>query len=217
MTNTFNVLVPCGIGCPCENTPDGSNTQYYTLQSYGTAPVTLDEMKVYLNIPAANTLFDAVITDLIETCTQWGESYTGMDFRLNTWKLQQDCFQLGIGVRRKTVVIDSVVVTYLDESDQPIIVDEAIYYTVNQQQHSMIILNPNQDWPIDTSERQQIITVDFDSDLETRYSERVLTAIKRHVAYMFENRGDCGDCGACAGNDQSGAAGIYNQFRIVRI
>ena len=64
-------------------------SQIYELVSFGTSPVSLDKMKTFLKI--TNDSEDDLIKALIDSATQWGEKYTGREFRANKWN-RRDSF-----------------------------------------------------------------------------------------------------------------------------
>ena len=65
-------------------------SQIYTLVSFGVSPVSLSEMKIFLK--SEDTAEDTLIQALIDSATEFGEKYTGREFRTNQWKLLLDSF-----------------------------------------------------------------------------------------------------------------------------
>jgi len=191
------------------------NYQLYEMITAGTSPVSLADMKTYLGVTTA--AFDALLQTLIDSCTAWGQSYTSRDFTDNAYTLLIDEFEDRISVRRNPIdTIDSVkhsVATVFDTT-----VATTVFYLKRGVQLSEILLLPDQEWPTDGLDIEQGIEISFTTKaIPVNQLDMAINAIKRHVAFMFENRGDCGDCGSCAGAEASGAIPIYDLFRIPRI
>ena len=73
----------------------------YELSDGGDLPINLKEAKDYLKIDGGTD--NQVIQDLLATAVQFGEGYTGRDFRVNTWLLYVDCFEDRILLRKTQV------------------------------------------------------------------------------------------------------------------
>ena len=65
-------------------------TQFYELISEAASPVDLATMKSYMKV--TSTSDDVLIQQLIDSATQWGENYTGRDFRVKSWRVFLDGF-----------------------------------------------------------------------------------------------------------------------------
>ena len=203
-----------------ESSSDNStpaNYQLYELITQGASPVTVSEMKIYLGLPASSTAFDTLLDELIDACTSWGEAYTSRDFRDNQYELYLDCFEQRLSVRRNPIdTIDSV--KYSVATNYDTTVTSSVYYLKNGVQLSEILLLPDQDWPTDGLDIEQGIQITFTTKaVNISMLDQAIVAIKRHVAFMFSNRGDCGDCGSCAGGDAANVEVLYNLFRIARV
>ena len=202
------------------NSTDNStlkNYQLYTPVSFGASPVSLDDMKTYLAIPLTNTTQDDFVQNLIDACTYWGMDYTGREFMVNEYTLTEDYFETRSSIRRNPVdTIDSV--KYTDTNGDEQTVDSSWYYLKNGVQLSEMLLDSKYDWPDDVIEREQSIVIQFKTKaIPENKLAMAIAAIKRHVAYMFANRGDCGECGDCSGADAANVEFLYNMFRIARI
>ena len=193
-------------------------TDVYTLVTPGAVPVSLTEMKAYMKVTSASD--DTLITSMLASATTWGENYTGREFRANTWQLLKDVFEDRICILRDPVATITFV-KHLVLSVQETVA-ASVYYLKKNVQNSEILLNEDQDWPDDTDDREQVIEIEFVTE-SYRDVDAIATAIKRHVAFWYKNRGDCGGSGSGAGcscGDAAKGAGvtmIYDQFRIVRV
>ena len=196
--------------------------QLYNLISSAVSPVDLATAKAWLKVPG--TADDAIIQTLISSATEYGEKYTGRDFRVKQWELLIDYFPERICLRRDPVdIINSVNHLVLDT---PVTVPSADYYLKKLVQSSEVLLLGDAEWPTDTDDREQAITINFDTKAYYCINE-IVNAILTHVAYLYTNRGDCSEGGALAGvssfdslfnsGAKSGANSLYNQFRIPRV
>lgn len=186
------------------------NTAVYQLVSAAASPVSLAEMKSYLKI--TSTADDALIQVMIDSATEWGEKYTGRDFRAINWDLLLDCFTDRIPLRRDPV--DTITTVKHLVSGSLVTVPAAVYFLKTLVQSSEILLNEDQVWPTDTDDREQAIEIRF---VTTGYrcQDSIELAIRRTVAFWYRNRGDCSDCKTAS--DKSGATIIYDGFRISRV
>ncbi len=209
--------------------------QVYELISFGVSPVTLADMKTFLKI--TNTAEDTLLQTFIDSATQWGEKYTGREFRANQWELLLDSFsdfgnsskqfhveyegislfQAAIETERIELKRDPVdivnSITHLIDA-APVTVTNTDYYLKKLTQSSEILLFDDKDWPTDTDDREQAIKVTFTTKAYRCLSE-IINAIKLHVSNLYTNRGDCPD--SDNSGKESGATMFYDQFRIQRI
>lgn len=187
-----------------------SNYQLYELVTAGTPPVLLADMKKYLGI--TNTMSDVLIDELINTCTAWGQDYTAREFTDNTYTLKLDEFDTRLCVRRNPIATITSIKYVV--SAALVTVASTVYYLKKGVQQSEILLMPDQSWPTDGDDIEQGIVIEFITEaINANKLAMAVSAIKRHVAWMFENRGDCAEDAA----ERSGAESIYNNFRIARV
>lgn len=183
----------------------------YELVAYAASPVLLATAKSYMRV--TSTTDDAFIQSLIDTVTAWSESYTGRQFRENTWQLLLDEFADRIDIN-KTPIKEITSITHI-VSGVPVIVDASTYYLKQLTQLGEVLLVDGQDWPTNTDEREQAIVVYFTTKAYTRALDRFSQAVLMFVTYLYENRGDCScDSGSASA---SGASLILGQFRIDRV
>jgi len=186
------------------------DTKIYKRVSLVASPVSLSAMKSYLKI--TTTADDLLIQAMIDTATEWGENYTGRDFRAITWDLLLDKFTDRIELRRDPV--DSITTVKHLVSGSLVTVPSATYYLKKLAQSSEILLNENKEWPIDTDNREQVIEIRFITE-GYQNQESIINAIKRTVAFWYRNRGDCPDVKAAING--AGVTIILDQFRISRV
>ena len=187
-------------------------TGVYRLVTPGQLPLTTSQARDFLRIDDACD--EDLLLGLIRAAVQWGEKYTRRDFRVNRWSLTLDCFPDRILLRRDPVV-SLVSITYLDGDDVSAVVPPTDYYLKPGVGTSEVLPTPDGDgWPTDVSDLEGSIVVLFDSG-PTRCGDLVLQALRQHVAYLYENRGDCPSTGEAA--DLSGARALYALVRVPRI
>ncbi len=186
------------------------NVAVYQQVSVTASPVSLTVMKSYLKI--TTTADDALIQSMIDAATEWGEKYTGRDFRAITWDLLLDCFTDRIELRRDPV--DTITTVKHLVSGSLVTVPADVYYLKKLVQSSEVLLNEDKEWPTDTDNREQVIEIRFVTE-GYRCQESIIDAIERMVAFWYRNRGDCPDANSAA--TLSGVTIIYNQFRISRV
>ena len=187
-----------------------TNRAIYKRVSVATSPVLLAAMKSYLKI--TTTSDDTLIQSMIDAATEWGEKYTGRDFRAITWDLLLDCFTDRIELRRDPVASITTVKHLV--SGSLVTVASTVFYLKKLVQSSEILLNEDQEWPTNTDNREQAIEIRFVTE-GFECQDSIIDAIRRHVAFWYRNRGDCPDVKNSAKN--AGVTPIYDQFRISRV
>ena len=185
-------------------------SDFYKLKTAGASPLSVADAKAFMKVTSASE--DTLITALINTATEFGENYTGREFRANTWILYLDEFATRIGIRKSPVATITSIKHLV--SDILTAVSDATYYLKKFAICSEILLVSGSDWPTNTDDREQAIEIEFVTESYYRSAE-ILQALKLHVSFLYVNRGDC-SCDSSSAKE-SGASLIYDQFRIPRI
>ncbi len=185
--------------------------QTYILTLAGDLPVDLPTMKSCLKV--TTTADDDFITALLEASTSYVEKILhGRQIRVNKYDLLLDEFPERIPLNKDPVKTVEEITRLVGEI--PTAVDPATYYLKRLQQGSEILLQPDQAWPTDQDIGiEHAITVTFKTT-EHACTVIAMSAIKRHVTYMYENRGDCDPEDAEDGFKKSGAAGLLAPMSI---
>lgn len=176
--------------------------------------VPLVDVKAWLKVSGA--VQDAEITALIESATLTGERITKRDFINKTYKTFRDIFSdspssygnfaplIPVGNRpsnlseielRKSKLQTVNSVKYL-VNDILTTVDTSVYYATEEFDFSALALVDGQSWPTDIDNRRQAVVIEFVAGYgaaNTDVPGDIKTAIKKHVASAFVNRGDCDD------------------------
>ncbi len=186
------------------------DTKVYKRVSVAASPVDLATMKSYLKI--TTTTDDTLIQSMIDAATEWGEKYTGRDFRAITWDLLLDKFTDRIELRRDPVASITKVERLV--SGSLVAVASTVFYLKKLVQSSEILLNEDKEWPTDADNREQVVQIQFVTE-GFQCQDSIIDAIERIVAFWYRNRGDCRDSREAA--RQTGATIILDQFRISRV
>ena len=203
---------------------------YYALTAPGTVPVTVTVAKSYLKIPATNTTDDELLVTYLAAASDFAEKYTGRELRANTWTLFLDAFADRICLRRDPVATITSV-RYFDQTHPTSVqqtVAASVYYLKQGVQFSEVLVVPDEEYPdgstdaLTVSEREHSIEILFVTEAH-RCLDQAKIGILRHVAFLYENRGDCdpgAEGGAGSSSDaaaRSGATILYDQIRISRV
>ena len=200
-------------------------SDFYELTDPGTVPVTVSEAKSYLKIPPNVTADDDLLTIFLAAASDFAEKYTGRELRDNDWTLFLDAF---IPVRiclRRDPVASIASVKFFDQTTPTSVqqtVPTSTYYLKKGVQASEVLLQPDQEWPdgstpaLTVNEREHSIEVAFLTEAH-RCLDQAKLGILRHVAFLYENRGDCDPADSADSAKKSGASILYDQIRISRV
>lgn len=156
------------------------------LETRAASPVTLSDVKPWLRIEHNDE--DTVLLALIDACTQAAEDYVARDLRANTWRYYLDLFSEGLLVPREVETIDEVARLV---SGTYTAIDPATYFLERSVWDAIVWLAEDQEWPTDGDSRPQCVRIEFTARVVEPLPP-ITQAILRHIAYLFENRGDCG-------------------------
>lgn len=179
--------------------------------SHGTIPIKLEVAKDHLKV--TGQVDDALITGLLTDIATYAESETGRSYRTNTWTLLLDTFVDRICLR-KSPVASITSIKYL-VSDSLVTIATSVYYLKKSRGFSEILLSDDQSWPTDMDTIEHGIEIIFVTDVD-REVERAKTAMLKHLANLYQNRGDYNVSDSAK---QSGAKALYDQpgMKIVRV
>lgn len=185
----------------------------YELITPGVNPISLKDAKAYLK--QDSDVDDTVIRLLLTSVIQYAENYTGRDFRTNIWKLFLDEFEDRICLRKSPINTIGLIQYTLSGTLTTIV--NTVYYLKKGPQWSEVLLLDEQEWPTDGDDvettNEHTIEITFTTGIVSFISE-AKTAILHHLAFYYQNRGDCT---AKEAAKNSGADEMYDHFRIARI
>lgn len=199
---------------------------WYEQTDTGPPPLDLDYVREYLKCPPA--LDNGFVSNLIKMTTQYGEAFTGREFRANNYTLWLDDFKSRITLRRSPVDTVTSVNRLVNDVTTPVAASD--YYLKKGSRYSEVLLKSSGTgaWPTDQDDIEHSISIIF---VTAAYPNASVyqTAMLKHIAFAYENRGDTtvpigstseramGGMLGYEGALASGAIGLYQQIRIPRI
>ena len=165
--------------------------EYILLTDSAIEPISLSEVKTHLRIDTND--YDNILTPLIKTARNLAESYTGRDFINKTWELYLDSFQSGLELKKTKLqsitsfqyILNNVLITF----------DSSKYYFTKSENYSKIYLKSSESFP-SFDDIKQAIKITFVSGYGATTNDipqGLKNALLNHIAYLFENAGDCSD------------------------
>lgn len=188
---------------------------YYLKKATGEIPVSLKQAKSYLKLPLEVDADDDFLTLAIEAASDFAEGYVRRELRANEWELYLDAFEDRIGIRRHPIAtIDEV--AYM-ASGSFTVVSSSVYYLKPATQAYEILLNDDEEWPDEDliDDREHVVKITFTTEAHPKLPQ-IKLGILRHVAWLYENRGDC-DVKSADAAELSGATHLYDQIRVSRV
>ena len=182
-------------------------------------PISLQRVRSYLKLKSSAD--DDLLNILIAQATDFAEKFTRRVFISRNFETFRDFFPQycnsegyylcgdipgwgssistvgsNLGFEIRVSPLESITsIAYLKENVSTL-VDPSIYYSTRENDYSEILTLPNQVWPQDADKRLQAITISFIVGYginETAVPIWVKEGILQHIAFMYENRGDCVD------------------------
>lgn len=190
----------------------------------GTAPLSTADARSFLK--QDSTADDTRIAGMILAATEYAEGFVGRDVRANTYELLLDAFEARIALPRTPVASITSVSNLV--SGSWVAADAASFYLKNGPWCAEVILKAGYDWPTDTDDLEHAVRVIFVTAACAQTSV-IVEGIQRHVAALYQDRGDVGTVSLNAGPDGqtryvvaelaklSGAEAIYAPFTIPRL
>ena len=155
-------------------------------------PVTFDEARNYLRVDDNDE--ETLITNLITVATQSSENFTNRLFMRQTAKARYDWFPPEILLPRSPVQSVSSI-TYITTTGGTSTLATTAYQVDTKSEPARVMPTASSSWPSVKQDTYNPITITFvagyataTTDLATKVPDGLKTAIKWHVAQMFENR-----------------------------
>lgn len=204
-------------------------------------PVTVDELKEHLRIPAGDTSEDGVLGDMIAEAREEIEQAAGMALITQTWRLAIDQWPSGHqswwdGVRqghmnqihgpesashltlpRYPLLSVSSVKTYDDDDAETVVVIADVFNVDTISRPGRMTLKGGATWPSAMRSSNAILieyTAGYGPDA-TDVPAPLRRAVKVMASYLYSHRGD--GCDPIEAMKQSGAAAVVNRYRTHRI
>ena len=147
-------------------------TYRYDLTENGDLPISLTQAKDYLKVD--NAIDNSIIQDLLATAVQFGERYTGVDYRIKTWALVTDCFEERILLRKSQIATVTSVKYLVGLAPVQVTIATTIWYLKKGRQFSEILLKDGQAWPTDLWSNESGVEIIFKTEVP-RYIEEYKT------------------------------------------
>lgn len=194
-----------------------------TRTTNGLPPLSTADARLFLKQDSSAD--DPRISGMVLAATEYAEAFTGRELRANTYQLLLDAFEDRIELPRTPVASVSAVEYLL--ADVWTAVSAGGYYLKNGPWCAEVLLKGTAEWPTDVDEIEHCVRVAFVT-AACAQTPFLVEGIQRHVAALYQDRGDVGQVASNAGPDGqtryvvaelaklSGAEAIYQTCSIPR-
>lgn len=154
------------------------------VSTIGAEPVSLIEAKAQLNIDAADTTWDSIITSLIPVVREVAENETQRTLRLGTYELTLDGLR-NIIVLPANPLVEVVSITYKDDNDAVQTVDPADYDVVTGDKGRVYV-----DTEASPKSGHDAVTITFKAGYATaaEVPRKTWQGMQFTLSHFFENR-----------------------------
>lgn len=211
------------VGVPTPNRRQSQPFTYIAQTTPSTLPVTLEEAKQQLNILTTDTTHDASLTLMIEAARDAFQKYTNR-ILINTQFLTYFDYFVQVFELRRSKLVSIETFQYLNTSLDWTDFDSSIYYVTDEEGYSRIIIDDPTTFPSDKADRVQSVKVVFTAgygESETDIPTEIRLALLTHVAYLFNDRGDCscdeGSMSSWMSSLPTTVRRVYNNYRISQL
>jgi hypothetical protein len=130
---------------------------------------------------------DAIIQKIIEGVAIFAERHTGRELRTNSWLAYANEFQSCFEIRRTPIAnIESV--QYIS-SGEALTISSTVYEIDRSGMYPILKLSIGQSWPDNGDTVSDMLLIRFSTRADRRSQEVELSMLK-HIADLYENRGD---------------------------
>jgi len=189
-------------------------------------PLTLDSVKNFLKISLSDKSQNDLLNLFLDAATDCGEKYTNRDFINKTYTTFRDDFNSFCDVEnpsitfelRRSKVSDVASIKYL-AADVLTTVATTVWGFTDVNDYAQIFLKEDQEWPTDIDRVPQAVEIIFTSGYgatEANVPADVKIALLSHIAFMYENRGDC-NTGDIGDKLPLNVRTLYNKVRLINI
>lgn len=175
--------------------------------------ILLATLKSWLRIPVADVSEDTILDLLVLQAVGCFEAISRRTLMNTEFKTFRTCW-FQFYELRKSILVSIEEVSYNDEDESPVIVDSTNYYSNLEDAYSNIIFTDLFTFPA-KSDRADSIQISFTAGLAAlteNVPADIQMALMEHVAFLYENRGDC----ACDDitSVPASAMKIYRSYKI---
>ena len=186
-------------------------------------PLKLDTVKNFLKISLSDKSQDDLLNIFIDAATEFGEKYTNRDFINKTYTTFRDDFSsfcdINTTFELRRSRISSVTSIKFLVNDVLTTVATSIFGFTDVTDYSEIFLKEDQQWPTNVDNIPQAVEIIFVAGYgadETSVPADVKIALLSHIAFMYENRGDC-NTGDIGDKLPLNVRTLYNKLRLINI
>ena len=156
-------------------------------------PIDISDLKPHLKIDFIDQCQENYINMLIDAAVDTAERFTNRSFINQKWKTYRDFPAAFFELRRGT---NGVVNTfqYWNLDNVLVDVDPTIYYTKVADPYSQIILQDDQEFPLDIANKESCIEITFTAGYGASKSvmpPSLRLLLLQHVVWLYENKGNC--------------------------
>jgi uncharacterized phiE125 gp8 family phage protein len=185
---------------------------YEKLEQGSGLPITVEEAKKQLNIPAGVSIWDTQIESYIRSCLAYFENHYTTLIETTYLAYFNTFTRTSLLERAHLRSIEEV--SYFDTDNVEQIVASSNYYTTLADYFSYLIFVDDFNIP-QTYNRPQIFKVKFKAGIATDHTdtpEDIKQGFKMYVAYMYANKGDCSET-----EIPSGIKSMFFPYKIIQI
>tara|TARA_R110002126_G_scaffold9234_9_gene42113 strand:- start:249 stop:893 length:645 start_codon:yes stop_codon:yes gene_type:complete len=198
--------------------------------------ISLATIKEHLKVTTTTADNDTLLTAMVLAATLQAESYCGRDLRNSQYKLTTTGFgDVGLNdfvqrisafnfqpISESTLKIRRATIATIDTvrhlvAGSLVTISADVFYATPRLALTYILLKTGQSWPTNTDDVEDNVVIDFTMKIPSNVNI-AKEGIKRHVALMYEDRGDCEPDGvghlSNRTSKQSGAEGLYSALLI---
>lgn len=176
----------------------------------------LATLKTWLRIPTSDTSEDAILTLLIGQAVGCFEAISRRTLMNTGFETFRSCWLQCYELRRsKLVTIDEV--AYNDADELNVVIDSTNYFICKDPAYSKVVFTKVFTFP-EKSDQCDSIQIKFTAGLAATTATvpaDIQMALMQHIAFLYENRGDC----ACddAASIPASSMKVYRAYQIVEI
>lgn len=198
-----------------------ASSQYFyeVLTPPAILPVTLSQIKTHIiYADPSYTGEDDYLTLLAKSATLKAEEYTGRTLINTQFVTYRNNFLQGFFTLLRSRFQSLTSIQYLSDNTYQT-VDPSIYYINKNPDYSSILPAPDKYWPTNIDNKLSSIKITFTAgygSLADDVPSDIKIAILNHVAFLYENRGDC-SCSPDLTSLPATSRAVYDLYRIRNI
>lgn len=179
-------------------------------------PLSLTLLKQWLRMDTSDTSEDAILQLLVDQAVSMFEAISKRTLMNSTFITYRNNFYR-FNELRKSKLVSITSVKYIDSDSVEQTIASSNYYTNSSPDYSNLIFNKDYSYP-DLESRADAVNITFVAGLSATTAlvpSDIQMALMEHVAFLYENRGDC----ACDDYTSIPAQALstYRRYQIMEI